>query len=146
MFLQVYFFHVNLFISRIGTLCTFFTVRTVRINRSVTRLAKHLCLYVYFYVCLFLRRRLLFTFLAVTMFRSVTAYTCTRCFFMSIFHVYLLNTRWYLLYHFSRSGYFVPLYQKQKIYGFFMSTFTSVYFFHGLLSCLPFSRYECFVL
>ena len=46
-------FQVNLLISRIGTLCTFFTVRTVRINRSVTRLAKHLCLYVYFYVCLF---------------------------------------------------------------------------------------------
>ena len=57
------------------------------------------------------------------------------------FHLCLLNTQIGTLPtpFFSRSGYFVLLYHKQKI-DVFMSTFTSVYFFHGLVPCLPFPR------
>ena len=53
MFLQVYFYHVYLLISRIGALCTFFAVRIIR---PITRMAENLCLYVYFYACLFIFR------------------------------------------------------------------------------------------
>ena len=63
MFLQVYFYHVYLLISRIGALCTFLAVRIIR---PLT----NLCLYVYFYACT------LFTCLAVRILRSGTANTC----------------------------------------------------------------------
>ena len=50
MFLQVYFYHVYLLISRIGAMYTFLAVRIIR---PITRLAENLCLYVYFDACLF---------------------------------------------------------------------------------------------
>ena len=50
MFLQVYFYHGYLLISRNGALCTFFAVRIIR---PITRLAENLCLYVYFYASFF---------------------------------------------------------------------------------------------
>ena len=89
MFLQVYFYHAYLLISRIGALCTFFAVRIIR---PIIRLAENLCLYVYFYA-FFTVKYLVYLFCSRNIAFCNSKYMYLMFLYVYCFHLCLLTTQ-----------------------------------------------------
>ena len=122
----VYLFHGEIVFTH-WCLVYFFTMR---VFRSVTPMQELLVA-----SCLLFSHGVLSTFFTVRVFRSVTPYAGTLRFFMSTFF-----TDWYLVYLFH--GEIVSF--CHTISRNF--SLLHVYFFHALVPCLLFSRWESFVL
>ena len=117
-----------LLFSRIGALSTFLRWECFVLLHYMQKLLVASCL------C-FSRLGTLSTFFTVRVFRSLTTHAGNLRFFMSTFF-----TDWYLvcLFTFKNVSFCYTICRNV--------TFLHVYFFHGYVPCLPFSRRECFIL